>query len=146
MNIPTAEETSKFEAALESLKDQQIQRNMAFIRGAEIDKRYQKALENIQTNGKKLFILFHLDGCDGCTVLKYITRYNTDIVKELYDNYEVLIEEMTNVQTELTNKYSIYSFPTYMVVDKDEKMIKQGFGCYLQGQGVEYNFLQWLRI
>lgn len=145
MKLPTQEETDNFETALKVLREQNEERNRAFNKAREIEESYNKALFNIKQNGKKLFILFHLDGCYGCTVMNYIVQYNEAIVQELENNYEVLIAEMSGVQSHLVDKYNLYSFPTYIVIDNNEHILKQNYGCYIQGAGVEYNFLQWLK-
>lgn len=145
MGNPTQEETLEFEKALKILEEQQEERNKAFFKGADIERRVSDAISRAKTSGKNVFLLFHIHGCNGCTVINYLVQHDPTIVKVLEDHYEVVLAEMTDAQTELVNKYNVYSFPTYLLLDSDGSVYKQNYGCYLHGLGVAHNLLEWLK-
>jgi hypothetical protein len=51
---------------------------------------------------------------------------------------------VSDTQTSLIQKYNIYSYPTCMIIDSSEKIIKQKIGCKVEG-GPDKNFLNWLK-
>jgi thioredoxin-related protein len=145
MKVASSEEILAFETALKNLEMQQEERNKAFLKGADIERQIANAVSKAKSNNKKVFILFHIEGCNGCTVIKHLVEYDTAIVKTLEENYETVLAEMTAVQSSIVNTYNLYSFPSYILLDADGNLFKQNYGCYLHGDGVAHNLLEWLK-
>ena len=139
--VPTEEQRQQYLDSLEEVKKVQLQRNIAVENGKVLQAEYDYKLAKIKTNDGKIFILFTMEGCSACSVVKYITTYDNDIVNEL-STYEII--KVENAQTQLTEKYNIYSYPTYFVIDKDENVLKRSMGCNALTDPAKH-FLLWLK-
>lgn len=145
MKEASSEELLAFEEALKTLEIQQEERNKAFFKGADIERQIADAISHAKSNNKNVFILFHIQGCNGCTVIKHLVEYDSAIVEVLKEHYEVVVAEMTGVQSNIVNTYNLYSFPSYILLDSNGNLFKQNYGCYLHGEGVAHNLLEWLK-
>lgn len=133
-----------YEEALNRLIENNKQRSIAIQKGYEYEILYNKALVKIKdTENRNIFLFFHMENCDGCTVMRYLINNSPDIAKAL-ENFEVISIPVSECRTSLTDKFDVYSFPSYFIIDKDEKKVKSYIGCNVSGKGPEFNFLNWL--
>lgn len=140
---PSREEIVLYDDAIQELLEREQKTKQARKRGLEYNDLYNKALIDSHHQNKHIFILFYLDGCSGCYVIKHLMKYNESI-KNYLDNYIVLQFDMSVAHSNLTQKYNIYNYPCYMILDHEENIIKKGFGCIVE-YGPENYFLNWLK-
>lgn len=141
---PTEQEIQDYNKALNELINRQAEKDKAITNASQTQQQYEFVLSEAKKNNRNIFLLFYLDGCSGCTVIKHLVLYHEEINKILDENYEVLLINMTTNKTHLANKYNLYSFPSCFIIDQSEKIIKKNIGCPVVG-GVENNFLRWLQ-
>ena len=110
--------------------------------GIKFLEQYKAALETAKQEHKKIFLLFYMQGCDGCNVIKYIIENNQQ-VKNYLNKYIVLMCDISNTNTNLAQKYNLYSYPAYFIIDSNEKILKQKLGVGMDG-GPEKNLVHWL--
>jgi len=103
---------------------------------------YQDTLQLSKNNKQHIFLLFYMPGCDGCNIIKYLID-NDNQVQNYLKKYMVLMCDVSNTKTNLVQKYNLYSYPAYFIIDSNEKIIKQKIGCSVLG-GPERNFINWL--
>lgn len=121
-------EKNEYLSSLESLKEQQLKRREAIENGKKIRSEYDSKLQNMKESNKKMLLLFTMQGCPACTVLKYITKYNSD-VNQILDKVEFITIDGATTQIDLTTKYNIYSYPYYIILDKEENIVAKNMGC-----------------
>ncbi len=142
--IPSEQETNDYNAALLQVKASQEKKIKARIAGKKIEEEYNFKVNSMKETNKQMFILFAMDGCPACKVLKYLIQYNEDIRNAL-DPYEVIIVNISNVECHLVKKMNVYSYPAYFVIDKDENIIKKNFGCNVLDDPVA-PILNWINM
>lgn len=130
MNVitPTEQETKEYESALQQVKTNQENKIKARDAGKKIEEEYNFKLNSMKETHKQMFILFAMDGCPACKVLKYLVQYNQD-VKNALEPHEVMIINVSNTECHLVKKMNVYSYPAYFMIDKDENIIKKNYGC-----------------
>lgn len=104
---------------------------------------YLHSIEKSRQNNTNIFILFYMKGCDACNIIKYIID-NDNNIKEALSKYEILFCDTSNTKTNLVQKYNIYSYPTCLIIDSNEKVIKQKIGIKVMN-GPQNDFLVWLQ-
>jgi thiol:disulfide interchange protein len=104
---------------------------------------YQETLALAKNNKQHIFLLFYMTGCDGCNIIRYLIDTNTQVQNYL-KKYIVLTCDVSNTKTNLVQKYNLYSYPAYFIIDSNEKIIKQKIGLSVDG-GPERNFISWLQ-
>lgn len=130
MNIPTPtqEELQEFQEAFNAVKISQERKVKAREAGKKIEEEYQFKIHSMKSTDKQMFILFAMDGCPACKVLKHLVTYNKDVIEAL-EPHEVMIVNVSDVECQLIKKYNVYSYPAYYMIDKDENTIKKNYGC-----------------
>ncbi len=126
--LPSEQETKDYETALLQVKTSQENKIKARTAGKKIEEEYNFKLNSMKETHRQMFMLFTMDGCPACKVIKYLIRYNQDI-KNALDPYEIMIINVTNVDCHLVKKMNVYSYPAYFMIDKDENIIKKNYGC-----------------
>lgn len=104
---------------------------------------YQETLTLAKNNKQHIFLLFYMTGCDGCNIIRYLIDTNTQVQNYL-KKYIVLTCDVSNTKTNLVQKYNLYSYPAYFIIDSNEKIIKQKIGLSVDG-GPERNLINWLQ-
>lgn len=122
------EEIVDYNKALESIQEQQTQRRKAVEKGNIVKKEYLEKLETLKQTDKKMFVLFTVSGCPSCTVIKYIAKYEEKFT-EAISNMEYILIDVGSTKVDLVDKYQIYSYPQYLIIDKDEKVLAKNTGC-----------------
>lgn len=133
--VPSEEEIKEYEEALSNVRTSQEAKVKAREAGKQLEDEYNFKIDSMKTTNKQMFILFAMNGCPSCTVLKHLIKYNPDVIKAL-EPYETLIVNVGEVDTHLVKKMNVYSYPGYFIVDKDEKAIKKNYGCNALGDPV----------
>lgn len=128
--------------SLAKLEEKENLHILATENGKIFEKEYRDILQKAKDENKHIFLLFTLSGCDGCNVLKY-TIENNKKVKDYLEKYIVLNCDISITKTQLIQKYNLYSYPAYFIIDSNEKILKKKVGCPVSG-GPERNFLNWL--
>jgi len=144
MNTPTEEENKLYQSALSDLEKKQKDKELAFMNGKQVEIDYFHTLETSKSSNKNIFLLFYMDGCPGCTVIKYLINYNSEI-QEILKDYEVLLINMSKTVTQLSNKYNIYTYPSYFIIDGSENILKKNTGCFTKG-GADNNLINWFKL
>jgi thioredoxin-related protein len=125
---PTSEEIKEYEEALIEVRNVQLQKVKARELGKAVEEEYQFKIASMKQTDKQMFMLFAMDGCPSCKILKHLITYNEDIIEALKP-YEVMIINVSQADTHLIKKMNVYSFPGYFVIDKNEQVLKKNYGC-----------------
>lgn len=129
--------------SLNKLQKKEKAKKEAYENGIKFLDEYKKTLEIATKENKKIFLLFHIQGCDGCNVIKYIIDNNQQ-VKNYLNKYIVLTCDVSTTQTSLIEKYNLYSYPAYFIINGQEKIFKKNIGITIDG-GPERNIINWLK-
>lgn len=128
--------------SLAKLEEKEKANKIAFENGQVFAKEYKDILQKAKDENKHIFLLFTLSGCDGCNVLKYVIE-NDKKIQNYLAKYLFLNCDVSTTKTNLAEKYNLYSYPAYFIIDSNEKILKKKVGCPVSG-GPERNFLNWL--
>lgn len=128
--------------SLARLEEKEKSNKIAFENGKAFMALYKETIQKAKDENKQIFLLFALSGCDGCNVIKYVIN-NDKQVKNYLDKYLILNCDVSTTRTNLAEKYNLYSYPAYFIIDGNEKIFKQKIGCSVLG-GAEKNFINWL--
>lgn len=128
--------------SLAKLEEKEKANKIAFENGQVFSKEYKDTLQKAKDENKHIFLLFTLSGCDGCNVLKYVIQ-NDKRIQNYLEKYLFLNCDVSTTRTNLAEKYNLYSYPAYFIIDSNEKIIKKKVGCPVDG-GPERHFLNWL--
>jgi thiol:disulfide interchange protein len=129
--------------SLTKLRDRETLHDNAVEKGKKFLEIYKNSLEESKILNKHIFLLFYVTGCDGCNVVRYLMENNQEI-KNILANYIVLQCDVSETVTKLTDKYNLYSYPSYFILDGEEKVIKKKIGIKVKN-GPEKDFLDWLK-
>lgn len=132
----------KYLKSLAKLEEKEKAKQQAVENGKKFLEEYKKSLETSKKEHKKIFLLFYMEGCDGCNVIKYIIDNNKQVQNYL-DKYIVVTCNISKTYTNLAQKYNLYSYPAYFIIDGNEKKLKEKIGVTIQG-GAERNLINWL--
>lgn len=131
-----------YEKSLAKLEDKEKLSILATENGAAFMTQYREALDKAKHDNGHIFILFYMKGCDGCNVVKYLITNNEDIKVSL-SKYQILICDLSTTKTSLVQKYNVYSYPYCIIIDSNEKILKQKTGIKVL-KGPENDILDWL--
>ena len=128
--------------SLEKLKQKEKLNLEAITNGQQFEEAYLETLKKAKNENKKIFLLFYMEGCDGCNVVKYLID-NSKTIKNYLNKYLLLYCDISKTKTGLAQKYNLYSFPAYFIINSNEKIIKKRFGITVM-KDPERDFLSWL--
>ena len=80
------------------------------------------AVNMSQTENKSLAIIFDSDSCVYCDMLKEDVLSNSDVQKQLNEDYIVLLVNI-NENPKFADKYKVYGTPTIKFIDSDGRII-----------------------
>jgi thiol:disulfide interchange protein len=129
--------------SLERLKAKENIKKQSIENGEKFLAQYKETLEKSKKENKKIFLLFYLEKCDGCNVVKYLID-NNRMVRDCLDKYLVLTCNISKTRTGLVEKYNVYSYPSYFIIDSSQKILKKNTGISVEG-GPEINIINWLQ-
>lgn len=129
--------------SLKRLKEKENIKKQSIENGKNFLVKYKETLQKSKTENKKIFLLFYLDKCDGCNVVKYIIDNNKEVQNYL-NKYLILTYNASITRTELIEKYNVYTYPTYFIIDSNGKILKKNIGIAVEG-GPARNIINWLQ-
>lgn len=93
------------------------------------DGTFQEALEKAQTENKPIFLDIYATWCGPCKKLKRKT-FSDKAVGDYYNKnfINIAIDGETPEGRELANKYNVQSYPTLLILDKNEKKLTKQVG------------------
>lgn len=77
-----------------------------------------QGVNDAQINNKSIFLIFDQDSCYYCDILKQDVLTNSDVQKELNENYNVVFVDI-NEQYGLAANYQVMGTPTCVVIDSN---------------------------
>ena len=98
---------------------------------------YQDALESSRNNNKYILLLVYSKWCGYCAKFKKEVLSEEEVKNKMKEYVVCSLDYKSN--QEVIKKYKIKKLPTYILIDKDENVIKEGYGY--QNRRV---FLNWL--
>ena len=81
-----------------------------------------QGLEDAQTNNKSVFLIFDQDSCYYCDLLKQDVLSDSDVQKQLNENYNVVFVDI-NEQYDIAADFQVMGTPTCIVIDSNGKEI-----------------------
>lgn len=138
----TPEQAKEYNEAFDILKEQQTKRREAVANGQNVKAEYLAKIDIMKQTNRKMFLLFTMQGCGACTVLKYTLQYD-DRIQSILNNFEQIFIDVSSVQIDLVNKFNVYSYPFYLIIDKDENIVAKNMGCDAIN-GPANTFLSWI--
>ena len=128
--------------SLARIEEKEKLREIAIENGVKFLETYKELLNSAKKEQKHIFLLFHMSGCDGCNVIKYNLENNKQLQNYL-NKYIVLTCNVSEIKTDLTQKYNVYSYPACFIIDSNEKILKQKIGITVKN-GPEKDLINWL--
>lgn len=92
------------------------------IKGLNITDDIDGALNESQSQNKSIALIFDQDSCVYCDILKDNVLSNSNIQKELNENYIVVLVDI-NKNPDIADKYEVYGTPTIQFLDSNAKEI-----------------------
>ena len=92
------------------------------IKGLNITHDVDGAFSEAQNQNKSLALIFDQDSCVYCEILKDNVLTNSDVQKELNENYIVVLVDI-NKNPDVADKYDVFGTPTVQFLDSDAKEI-----------------------
>ena len=100
-------------------------------------KRYTDATTISKSTEKKIFLYFGASWCGYCSKMQSLFK-DPDVTNKM-DNYIVLKVDIDE-DPELAKKFNVKTIPDYMLIDKDEDILKRN-----KGYKEKASFLNWLK-
>ena len=104
---------------------------------SEEAKTYTDATNTSKSTEKKIFLYFGASWCGYCSKMQSLFK-DPDVVNKM-DNYIVLKVDIDE-NPELAKKFNVKTIPDYMLIDKDEEILKRN-----KGYKEKSSFLNWLK-
>lgn len=104
---------------------------------AEEAKNYEDALALSNKTDKKVFVYFGAEWCPYCKKMEHLLA-EKDVSKKLSDFVVLKLDK--DLDLDLVERYNVKSIPHYMLIDKNENIIKKNVGYKNQKE-----FLNWLK-
>jgi thioredoxin-related protein len=91
-------------------------------------KNYTEGISEIKNSNKSLFLFFTAQGCKPCKDFKNDASTNQNLINKVNEYIPVMVE--LEKDPELIKKYNINLFPTFIILDSNEKEISRfsGYG------------------
>lgn len=106
--------------------------------GPGVAETYEDAIALSKDTDNKVFIYFGADWCKYCSLMKKNTFENKEVDKYLLKNFIILNLDVDK-NKEIKEKYNIKTLPSYLVIDKNEEVIKKS-----SGYKSPKDFLKWI--
>lgn len=100
---------------------------------------YEDAISLSSETDCNIFIYFGADWCKYCVLMKKDTFENKEVKKYLLKNY-IVLNLNADKNKELKEKFNIRSLPGYIIINKNEKVVKKSSG-YKSSE----EFLNWIK-
>jgi thioredoxin-related protein len=90
---------------------------------------YEAALDLSNSTNTNVFIYFGADWCGYCVKMKNTTFKDKDVEKNLLKNFVVLKVDVDDKKFKnIKEKFKVKTLPNYLIIDKNENIIKRGSG------------------
>ncbi len=104
-------------------KDDKLNYDSKYYEGSYIDGLYfcndlEQAFKDAKAHHRNVMIVFDGAACIYCEYLKEDTLTDSDVQKEINDNYIILITD-TSESPELTSQLNVYGTPTTVIFDEN---------------------------
>lgn len=87
---------------------------------------YQDALEASKTSNRDILLLVDAKWCGYCTKFKEEVLSEEEVKDKMKDYIVCSLDYRSN--QDIIKKYKIKKLPTYILIDKEENIIKEGYG------------------
>jgi len=98
---------------------------------------YQEALEASKNTNKDILLLVDAKWCGYCAKFKDEVLSEEEVKNKMKEYVVCSLDYKSNM--DIIKKYNIKKLPTYILIDEDEKIIKEGYGYQTRRL-----FLDWL--
>jgi len=98
---------------------------------------YQEALEASKNTNKDILLLVDAKWCGYCAKFKDEVLSEEEVKNKMKEYVVCSLDYKSNM--DIIKKYNIRKLPTYILIDKDENIIKEGYGYQTRRL-----FLDWL--
>jgi thioredoxin-related protein len=98
---------------------------------------YQEALEASKNTNKDILLLVDAKWCGYCIKFKDEVLSEEEVKNKIKEYVVCSLDYKSNM--DIIKKYNIRKLPTYILIDKDENIIKEGYGYQTRRL-----FLDWL--
>lgn len=98
---------------------------------------YQEALEASKNTNKDILLLVDAKWCGYCARFREEVLSEQEVKNKMKEYVVCSLDYKSNM--DIIKKYSIRKLPTYILIDKDENIIKEGYGYQTRRL-----FLDWL--
>ena len=92
------------------------------IQGLNITNDVDGAFNEAQTQNKSIALIFDQESCVYCEILKDNVLTNSDVQKELNENYIVVLVDI-NKNPDVADKYDVFGIPTVQFLNPTGKEI-----------------------
>jgi len=99
---------------------------------------YEQALTEAKRSDRKILIVFGAEWCVWCRKLDGTIK-SQEVKSAIFDNNIIQIYVDTDKRKELTRKYDVRGIPAYVLIDKDENILRSGSGFKDPA-----NFVNWM--
>jgi thioredoxin-related protein len=86
-------------------------------------KNYNEGISELKTVDKPLFLYFTEQGCKHCQDFKNAASTNETLINKINEYIPVMVE--LEKDPELCKKYNITGYPTFIILDSDEKEVNR---------------------
>lgn len=114
---------------------------------------YEEALAIAKQQNSKILIVFGAEWCGWCKKLDKETLKNKEVNKIIIEGKTISIHVDVDKRKDLAKKFSVRGIPAYVIVDKNENIVRQGSGFkdppnfinWMMGKwGTKQNLFSWL--
>lgn len=98
---------------------------------------YQDAIAAAQKTNQKIFLYFGADRCVYCKKMETLLE-DKDVANSLSEY--IILKVDVDLELDLKKKYSVKAIPDYMLINKDEVVLKRH-----KGYKDKNSFLEWLK-
>jgi len=92
--------------------------NNQIVDGLNSTSDISQGLDDAQINNKSLFLIFDQESCYYCDLLKEDVLSDSDVQKQLNENYNVVFVDI-NEEYDLSANYHVMGTPTCVVIDSN---------------------------
>ena len=114
---------------------------------------YEEAIAVAKRSDRKVLIVFGAEWCSWCKKLDKETIRNREVNKAIAEGNVINIHVDVDQRKDLAKKFSVRGIPAYVIIDKDEAVVRQGSGfkdpsnfiSWMLGKwGTKQNLFSWL--
>ena len=96
---------------------------------------YTAALTAAKEQSKPVLLAFHADWCPPCNQMKSTTYHDSEVISTVAKFIPVMID--VDRQKELTDRFGVEGYPTYIVTDQSGGVIETFAGYYTSSEFIQ---------